>query len=60
MKKKLSEEAEFLLEAKFLEIVGNPRDLAKIKTDLENEIGQKIILTIREQEGDYIKATFTL
>ncbi|MBC7721528.1 MAG: hypothetical protein H7068_05845 [Pedobacter sp.] len=59
IKKTLSEEAAFLLKSKGLTVTGNP-DLAKLKGDLENEIGRKITLTITKQEGNYIEATFTL
>ena len=60
MEKKLSAEATFLIEAKWLEIKGNPPDLEKIKTALEKEIGRPITLTITKQEGNHIKGNFTL
>lgn len=60
MNKKISEEAAFLMEAKWLEIKGNPPDLAKIKANLEKEIGRPITLTITKQVGDYIEGNFTL
>ena len=60
MEKKLNPEATFLIEAKWLEIKGNPPDLEKIKIALEKEIGKPILLTITKQEGNHIEGNFTL